>query len=267
MSFDEYLPRWSLTPDGEAITTPTSRLLPVLHHGMPAMLKIATEDEERWGAGLLVWWDGDGAVRVLAHEGDAVLLERTAADCSLADMARAGLDDEATRILCATAARLHATDGRPPPPPLTDLTLWFRELWPVADQHGGILAEAADTARNLLASQRDIIPLHGDLHHGNVLDGGARGWLAIDPKRLLGDRAFDYVNILRNPDAEIALRPGRFARQLDVICDAAGLNRKRLLRWTLAFTGLSAAWIFNDGNEPVLDLAIAELALTDLERT
>lgn len=260
MCFDTYLARWNLTPDGEPITTPTSRILPVRQNGEPAMLKIATGDEERWGAGLLLWWDGDGAVRVLAHDANAVLLERATGRRSLAEMARSGEDDEATRILCAAVARLHATADRPPPPPLIDLIDWFRELWPVSAEHGGLLAEAADIARDLLATQQDVVPLHGDIHHGNVLDGGARGWLAIDPKRLGGERTFDYVNILRNPDEETALRPGRFGRQVDVIYKAAGVDRERLLRWTLAFTGLSAAWIMNDGDHPALDLAIANLA-------
>lgn len=264
MYFDGYLARWDLTPDGDQIFTPTSRLLPVRHDGEPAMLKIATEDEERWGAGLLTWWNGDGAVRVLEHEGDAVLLERATGERSLAEMARSGQDDEATRVLCAVADRLHSTEGRPPPPPLIDLTDWFRELWPAANQHGGILSRSAEKARELLADQREFVPLHGDLHHGNVLDAGPRGWLAIDPKRLRGERAFDYVNILRNPDAEMAIVPERFARQVDVICDAADLDRVRLLKWTLAFTGLSAAWLLNDGEQPALDLACANLALTEL---
>jgi len=40
-----------------------------------------------------------------------------------------------------------------------------------------------------------------------VLDAEARGWIAIDPKGLLGERTFDFVNILRNPDAATALAP------------------------------------------------------------
>jgi streptomycin 6-kinase len=44
--------------------------------GQPVMVKIVHEPEERFGAGLMLWWDGDGAARVLAHEGDALLMER-----------------------------------------------------------------------------------------------------------------------------------------------------------------------------------------------
>jgi type IV secretion system protein VirD4 len=37
----------------------------------------------------------------------------------------------------------------------------------------------------LLAEPRDVGVLHGDLHHDNVLDFGARGWLAIDPNDIV----------------------------------------------------------------------------------
>jgi streptomycin 6-kinase len=110
------------------------------------------------------------------------------------------------------------------------------------------------------------VVLHGDIHHGNILDFGPRGWLAIDPKHLVGERAFDFVNILRNPNDEVALAPGRFSRQVRVVADAAGLDRTRLLKWTLAFTGLSAAWILGDDDQPDQDFAVAELAAAELAR-
>jgi streptomycin 6-kinase len=97
-----------------------------------------------------------------------------------------------------------------------------------------------------------------------VLDAGARGWVAIDPKGLLGERTFDFVNILRNPDAATALAPGRFDRQAGVLADAAALDRHRLLKWTLAFAGLSASWHLADREPADLDLAIASLAAAAL---
>ena len=262
--FDNYLTRWRLTPDGQPITTHTSILLPVRRHVEPAMLKIATEPEERRGADPMIWWDGAGAARVLAHEGDALLMERATGESSLVEMARNDRDDEASRIICAAAARLHAPRDRPPPPSLVPLTHWFAALAPAAARHGGLPRQGAAIARDLLAAPHDVVVLHGDIHHGNILDFGDRGWLAIDPKGLLGERAFDYVNVLRNPDDETALKPGRFARQASVIAEAAGLDRVRLLQWTLAFSALSAAWILAGGDHPELDLAVAELAATEL---
>lgn len=263
--FADYIERWELTPDGEPIVTHSSRLLPVLYRGAPAMLKIALEQEERWGAFLMVWWQGEGAVRVLAHSEDALLMERAAGGASLADMARNGRDDEASRIICQVAARLHQPRRRPLPE-LLPLPVRFRELEEGGEGHGAVMAQAAAVARMLLADPRDQVVLHGDLHHGNILDAGERGWLAIDPKRLFGERGFDFANIFCNPDRTVAASPARLARQVDVVAASAGLERRRLLQWILAWAGLSALWMYNDGLQPLPDLVIAELAAAELER-
>jgi streptomycin 6-kinase len=265
MVFDAYLARWQLTPDGEPIATRSSDLLPVRRAGLPAMLKIAREAEERRGNLLVSWWGGDGAARVLAQERAALLLERARGAGSLVEMARGGRDDEASRILCAVVARLHAPRGRPPPG-LIPLPRWFEALEPAAARHGGIFGPAAATARELLAKPSEIVVLHGDIHHGNVLDFGPRGWLAIDPKGLVGERYFDLANLFCNPDLAIATAPGRLARQATVVAEAAGLDRARLLRWILAWAGLSAAWHLEDGEPAELPITVAELSAAELAR-
>ncbi len=265
--FDAYLDRWRLVPDGEPISTHTSDLLPTRRGTERVMLKIAREAEERRGAALMAWWDGVGAARLLEHDGDALLMERAPEGESLVTMARSGRDDGATRILCAVAARLHAERDGPLPGTLVPLSHWFQDLEPAATRFGGILVQSHATAQTLLAEPRDTVVLHGDLHHGNVLDfGPPRGWLAIDPKGLLGERGFDFANILCNPDAAIATAPGRLVHQVDVITKAADLERERLLRWVLTYAGLSAAWTLGDGNDASLALTVAELAAGELAR-
>lgn len=269
--FEPYSRRWGLVSDGEPVTTPTAALFPVLWRDRPAMLKLSEQEDQRRGAGLIEWWNGDGAAQVFARDKGALLMERATGSRSLADMARDGRDDEACRILCATAAKLHAT--RPGAlPKLVPLTLWFRDLEPAAAKHGGILLRCAETARMLLAEPHDLTVLHGDLHHGNVLDFGPRDWRAIDPHGLFGERGFDFANIFTNPDLSdpsrpVATEPGHFARRVDVVAEAAGLDRQRLLQWILAWTGLSAAWFLGDGDPLAgIDLQIAELAAVELDR-
>ena len=100
-----------------------------------------------------------------------------------------------------------------------------------------------------------MVVLHGDLHHENLLDSGARGWLVIDPKGLIGERSFEYANLFRNPDIDIALAPGRMSRQVDIVAARAGLDRRRLLTWILAYAGLGAAWSLSSGDDPAPGLA------------
>ena len=97
--FTEYIVKWDLQQDGEPIRTHSSRLLPVRRYGIPAMLKVAQEPEEKFGARLMVWWDGEGAARVLAHDADALLLERTQSSHTLADLARTGNSDADDRAI------------------------------------------------------------------------------------------------------------------------------------------------------------------------
>lgn len=259
-----WLDRWNLEADGEPLKTHSNLLLPVRRNGVPAMLKIAHEQEERRGSRLMAWWNGDGAAQVLDEDDGVLLLERATGPRSLAAMARTGgdSDDEATLILCTATRRLH--DHRAPiPTGLVPLEEWFAPLLQASDR-SALIAKARNVAHDLLSEKRETVVLHGDIHHENVLDAGPRGWLVIDPKGLLGERTFDFVNILRDPDEEVALRPGRFARQVDVIAEAASLDRTRLLQWTLAFACLSAVWILDDSDTPVLDLAVAALAAYSL---
>jgi streptomycin 6-kinase len=262
--FCMYLKRWNLTADGAPITTPTSALLPVVWRDVPAMLKVALLDEEKVGNQLMIWWKGEGAARVLEHAEDTILMERAEAGVSLVDLAREGRDDEASCTMCAVLRQLHRSRVHAPPA-LPSLAMWFEPLSRAAQEHGGILRAAAETALELLASQHDVVVLHGDMHHGNVLRFGARGWLAIDPKGLIGERGFDHANIFCNPDDQTAATPGRLARQISVVAEAADLVPNRLLSWVLAWAGLSAAFSLEDGLAPnTARLTIAEFAAAQL---
>lgn len=270
MIFDPYLARWNLVADGDPIATHASHLLPVRYRDLPAMLKIATMPDEQAGGAVMQYWNGEGAARVLEYDEVAILLERATGPRSLADMARGGADDAATHILCDALAILHRPRPNPPAGLIT-LPEWFRDLPAAAASHGGILARAWDAAQGLLDAQRDVVVLHGDLHHDNVLDFGARGWLAIDPKSLIGERGFDYANIFTNPDLSdptrpVAIEPGIFARRLEIVIARSGIERKRLLTWILAWCGLSAAWYLGDNDPAFTDLRIAEFAAAALDR-
>jgi streptomycin 6-kinase len=230
------------------------------------MLKVANGEEERRGGSLMVWWDGEGAAEVFAAEDPAILMERLSGSHSLAAMAEGGEDDEATRILCRTAMRLHAPRAAAPPATLFPLPRWFASLWPAAETHGGTYARAAVVAHELLASPREAAVMHGDLHHDNVLDGEDRGWLVIDPKGVIGERGFEYANLFRNPSAAMALEPGRMRRRAQIVLAETGLEPRRLFQWIFAYAALGAAWSLEsayDGDAAV-GIQIAEIAEVEI---
>ncbi len=270
-AFTPWLSRWNLIADGAPVRTHGSRLLPVRRDGEAAMLKLPEVEDERQGYRLLEYWGGDGAARLLARNesGSAMLVERACGSRSLSAMARNGSDDEATSILCDAIARLQKPRGAAPTG-LIPLETWFRELFPMAAERGGALARSAAVATELLATQQEIVPLHADVHHDNVLDFEERGWLAIDPKCVIGDRAFEYTILfcdpdLADPEPPVAIVPGRFERRLEIVLAKSGLERRRLLQWIVAWCGLSAAWFLGD-DDPLAEInrAIMERAIAAL---
>lgn len=226
-----------------------------LEDGRAAVLKQASAAalEEMPGAiDYLRWTNGLGSVRLLDAEGDLVMLE-WAGERSLQDHLLSDGDEAATEVAADVLSRLHADRA----------ALWPGRLMPLRDNFAGLFSKAerdrragsstqyvraAEVAQVLLDSQQDVTPLHGDIHHQNILLS-ERGWLAIDPKGLVGDAAFDFANLFYNP-IELDLRYDE-ARVLSM---AATLERTarcdigRVLSFAFAFSALSASWHEEDGN-------------------
>jgi streptomycin 6-kinase len=254
---------WQLLDDGEVFKTHSSLLQPVIYRGIKAMLKIPIAAEESRGSHLMVCWDGNGAAKVLHHDGNALLMERAVGTRSLKQMVIDGDEDEANRIICGVVAKLHATKCEAVKE-LIPLPVWFHALKPAANRYGGILVECNTIANLLLNDPVETVVLHGDIHYENILDSGTRGWVAIDPKALLGERGFDFANIFCNPDFKTATSPDRLSKQVKLVAAEAGLDAKRLLNWIIAWSGLSAAWAINDGEGSGLPMKVAEIALNEL---
>jgi len=112
----------------------------------------------------------------------------------------------------------------------------------------------------LLANPRAVRPLHGDLHHDNVLQG-PRGWLAIDPKGVLGDPGFDAANMFYNPLDRDALchDPIRIAHMAEVFAKTLNQPPPAILDHAIAYGCLSASWHHEDDNavEENRELSIA----------
>ncbi|RIX28013.1 aminoglycoside phosphotransferase family protein [Amnibacterium setariae] len=249
MDPDERLRAWGAEPTGERWTTPSSDLAAGVLAGEPVIVKAARIEEERRGNRLMAWWSEHGGLPVLRADGDAILMRR--AGRSLLDLPLA----EADRVIADVAVGLRALPA--PPFPLVPLAVWFRDLVdrPHADP---LLDRAGAVARELLARPAAAVVLHGDLHHGNVLDQGGR-WVPIDPKGLVGHPAFDVANACCNPSAEAAA--DRLDARLALFSTRLGLDVGELADWVLAWCGLSICWASEAGQ----DLAcrtVAERLLT-----
>ena len=247
-----YLDRWAIQPHGETVATPSSWLVPGRWHDRDVMLKVARIAEEGRGGRVLAWWAGSAAAEVYEVSDQAVLMDRASGQRDLTAMSQTGLDDEVAHILCGTISSLHSASAvLAAPAGIVPLSQWFQDLIgaDAARLQAGSMARAATMARELLDASgiEAQVVLHGDVHHGNVLDFDGR-WLAIDPKGLFGHRAFDYANIFCNPATDLAL--SRFHRRLAIVSEHSGLDVDVVRSWVIAWCALSVAWTDNSGGQP-----------------
>jgi streptomycin 6-kinase len=245
---------WGLVPDGRPFATASSLLQFVrTDDGRPAVLKLARTSEEARGGRALAGWRSAGAAPVLRVSGAALLLLR-ASGGDLVALHRRGEVDAALDRIADVAVALQAA---PLPEGATvSLDRWFAALRRLARHRGGSWSAAWSLADGLLASTPRQVPLHGDLHHANVLDFGPLGVRAIDPKALHGDPAFEFATTLLNPDrGHPRVDPPDLRRRAERLARRADVDAGRVLAWTEAFTSLSAAWAIEDGTDPTVDLA------------
>jgi streptomycin 6-kinase len=190
------------------------------------VLKVTpVEDDEADHEGdALAAWEGVGAVRLLrrdiAHR--ALLIERAQPGTDLSelpeDMANAAAVDVALRLW---------RPARPGAP--------FRG---VAERVAHDLErtgrhELVPVARRLFASMSfaETTLLHGDYHHYNVLRSG-EGYVAIDPKPLVGEAEFDVAPFLWNPIGGPPPTVERTQRRISAFAEA-GLDPDRIRKWAI----------------------------------
>jgi streptomycin 6-kinase len=187
-----------------------------------AVLKLVPpeDDESDEEAKALTLWDGDGAVRLLRHDRArrALLLERAVPGDDLAALP----DEEATAVAVDVARRL----WRPARAPFRWIGDWVPR-W--LDLELGPLTPLARELYASLEVGRDVL-VHGDFHHHNILRS-ARGFLAIDPKPMLGEPEYDVPSFLWNP-LPCRLRIEHLERRLAAFT-AAGLDEERIRKWTV----------------------------------
>ena len=236
-----------------------------LSNGNPVILKVGSLSDEMNSGTVLDAFQGAGTVKVHKSDHGAVLLERLDPATELVELVRAGRDDEATHILANTIGLMANHEPPPGSPTLFD---WARGFDRYISEHSGgpislhLVREAESVYRALVVSQRQTMLLHGDLHHYNVLFDSTRGWIAIDPKGVVGELEYELGAIIRNPVElpDFYISRAVVERRLMQLTATLGLDHDRALRWTFAQAVLSAIWDVEDGftvtgDHPALRLA------------
>jgi streptomycin 6-kinase len=209
--------------------------------GDEVVLKVQTPHREsEHEAAALELWDGDGAVRLLAHDPErhALLLERCVPATPLATVGQ----EAALEVLLSLLPRLWKPAAAPFRSLAEEAAWWLVQLPRTWEEAGRqfeqrLLDASLEALGELAPTQGEQVLLHQDLHGDNVLAAEREPWLVIDPKPLVGEREFAVAPIVRSVELGHSRRDVLY--RLDRLTSELGLDRERARGWTI---GQTIAW-------------------------
>ena len=239
--------------------------------GIEVVLKLSFPHvEARDEAAALAAWNGVGAVELLGadSEDQALLLRRLRPGSSLSD---AALPIEQHLAIGAEVMSRMASVRVPPGEPFQDLVEVAGNLAGVTDERidrtltqapypvdAGLCRHAVDLLRTLPRSAERCGLAHGDLNPGNILRqahsssttaNAPNEWLAIDPKPVHGDLAWDPWPLLTQVGDWLSVIPSAadLAARTRLVADATGLDAARIASWCTARSVASGLWAGDRG--------------------
>lgn len=240
--------------------------------GAHLVVKVASPTHEfAVEAAALGFFGGHGMAQLLESDAEveALLLERLEPGTLLA-----AVEDDTLATSYATGVMRRLWRPVPPEHPFPTVSDWGKGFARLRQHYEGgtgpfpspLVERAEALFAELAASMAEPVLLHGDLHHENILAAQREPWLAIDPKGLIGEPAYETGALLRNPIPGIFHAPdlGRIlARRIDVLAGNLGMDRARIWGWGFAQAVLSAWWSVEDvGHVSEEMLALAEVLLS-----
>ena len=239
--------------------------------GIEAVLKLSFPHiEARDEAAALAAWNGVGAVELLGadSEDQALLLRRLQPGSSLSD---AALPIDEHLAIGAGILRRLASVRVTPGGPFQDLVEVAGNLAAVTDERidrmlaqapypvdAGLCRHAVDLLRTLPTNAERCGLAHGDLNPGNILRQAHSSsttadalseWLAIDPKPVHGDLAWDPWPLLTQVGDWLTVVPSasNLADRTRLVAEATGLDAARIASWCTARSVASGLWAGDRG--------------------
>lgn len=234
--------------------------------GEPFVLKVGHPHPELFTEmKALALYNGRGTARLIdaSEELSAILMERVLPGTKLRDISN-DLTRSRVRIelMDTLPIRVDANPGLPVFGQWLDHAFAGFRASPAPDSEFLQFVEWAETLYNHFRRQdRQDYVLHGDLHHENILYDDSRGWLAIDPKGVVGPKIMEVGRYLHNfiadeiadvtsveeasPEAIQQVLEERFT----ACSELPGVSRRDLVAATWVDLILSTTWSMNSNHD------------------
>lgn len=219
----------------------------VLKIGFPKDKEFATE------ANALEIFQADAAIKLLEFDADnaVMLLEKAEPGTAVHTLPN---DSKQLSIVASVIKKLHKPiQSTTRFPTLSNWAQAFTRYKKAFPKHISPIPSALfDTAEQIfteyLQDATEFVLLHGDLHNDNILLS-QRGWVAIDPKGVVGQPEYEAGTFLRNPYHDLAGHTNIKAfetRRIIQLSEKLGFDKKRVKNWAFAQTILSMIWFLED---------------------
>lgn len=233
----------------------------VLKIGFPKDLEFQNEIEA------LNAFNGDGISKLIEKdkENAVILIEHVLPGIPLSMIED---DGEATRILAGVMRKI-----RKPLPKnhhFTTIFEWTKELREYPEQFKGTdnppipidyAKRAMKIFEELISTSEPSVLVHADLHHDNILSSDRDSWLAIDPKGIEAEPAYETAAMIRNPYRKIKQSHNLkefLTKRIEILSEELKLDSIRIQKWCFAQTVLSGVWTRNNADYTAHALRVSQ---------
>lgn len=227
----------------------------------PKVLKISCDEQLiRDECLALKQLDGHGVIKLIdTHdEYHAILLERAIPGTLLKDYFYSN-QDETIKIYSRIVSEMASCELEKNS--FKHVSKWCEAIDRIQDTrvNGDFIDKAKKLRTALLNSMEQEYLCHGDLHLENIIQSGSH-WVAIDPKGIIGEIAFEAAAFDLLTQDEInntATISDKIVHRVNLLATALHIDPDRLCAWIFLRIMISAQWFIEDNGDPSHMLALA----------
>lgn len=213
-------------------------------------------------------FNGHGAIKLIDYhvEHQALLLERAIPGNSLKENYPLNIDETIlayTNVVKAIASQKSNDYSH------VHMSHWCEAIDKIEDDRikKSFVNKAKQLKSSLLNSVKQEYLCHGDLHLENIIQNKNQ-WLAIDPKGIVGEMAFEAAafDLLDNSELNDSSHiESKIIYRVTQLANALDIDFNRLLSWIYLRIIISAQWFIEDKGDPKRVLKLAEHVFPLLE--